>query len=54
MKGETKRMKYEIEKDPYLNKYIVWEVHQNYKVQVFCHKLKKECTKWLKNIDISK
>lgn len=41
-------MKYEIEKDKYLNTYIVWEVHTNYKIDRF-RGLKKECTKWIKN-----
>ena len=47
-------MKYEIEKDPYLNMYVVWEVHTNYKVEVYRNKLKKECKKWLETVDIQK
>lgn len=39
--------KYEIEKDKILNCYIVWEVHKNYKVDVFKSKLKKDCKKWV-------
>jgi hypothetical protein len=40
-------MKYEIEKDKILNCYVVWEVHHNYKVDVFKSKLKKDCKKWV-------
>lgn len=40
-------MKYEIEKDPYLNCYIVWEVHPNYKIDRYHAKLKKDCKKWV-------
>ena len=45
-------MKYLIEKEPYFEgreKYIVWEVHTNYKIDRF-RGLKKECKKWLTNI----
>lgn len=48
MRGETKRMKYEIEKDPYLNKYVVWEIHTNYKVEVYRNRLKRMCIDWVK------
>lgn len=48
MKGETKRMMYEIEKDPYLNKYVVWEAHTNYKVEVYRNRLKRMCIDWVK------
>jgi len=40
--------RYEIEKDPYLNKYVVWEVHTNYKVEVYRNRLKRLCTEWVK------
>ena len=39
--------KYEIEKDPYLNKFVVWEVHHNYKVEVYRHRLKWMCNDWV-------
>lgn len=48
MKGETKRMEYKIEKDPCLNKYVVWEVHTNYKVEVYRNRLKRMCIDWVK------
>ena len=38
--------KYEIEKDPYLNIYIVWEIHRNYRVDIF-KGFKYECEEWL-------
>lgn len=41
-------MKYQIEKDPYLNKYVVWEVHTNYKVEVYRNRLKRLCAEWVK------
>ena len=40
--------KYEIEKDPYLNKFVVWEVHNNYKVEVYRNRLKRLCAEWIK------
>ena len=39
--------KYEIEKDPYLNKFVVWEVHNNYKEEVYRHRLKWKCKDWI-------
>ena len=39
--------KYEIKKDPYLNKFVVWEVHPNYKVEVYRHRLKWMCNDWV-------
>jgi len=44
---------YQIEKDVYLNCYIVWEVHNNYKVDVKHGKTKKECKQWLKSLMIA-
>ena len=41
-------MKYEIEKDKILKCFIVWEVHRNYKVEVF-RGLKRECKQWILN-----
>lgn len=41
---------YEIEKDNILKYWIIWEVHPNYKVDVFHGNTKKECKEWLKNI----
>lgn len=40
--------KFEIEKDNILNKYIVWECHDNYKVDVFKSNLKRDCKEWIK------
>lgn len=42
-------MKYEILKDTILKCWIVWEKHNNYKVDVYQAKTKKECLAWLKN-----
>lgn len=42
-------MKYEIEKDLYKGKYILWEVHPNYKVELF-NGYKYECQNELKKI----
>ena len=39
--------KYEVAKDPYLNKFVVWEVHPNYKVEVYRHRLKWMCNDWV-------
>lgn len=40
------KMKYVIEKDEYLNTYIVWEIHRNYKVDRF-KGFKYQCEEWL-------
>lgn len=52
----TKLNKYEIEKDKYLECWIVWEIHPNYKVDVHQDKTKEACKKWLnkKNKKINK
>lgn len=44
------KKKYIIDKDIYLNKYIVWKVHRNYMVDVFKgYKYQcKEYIKWMK------
>ena len=42
-------MKYLITKDITYNCYVVWEVHKNYKKELFRGN-KKECNKWLKTI----
>lgn len=39
---------FEIEKDIYINKWVVWEVHKNYKIDRFQAKTKKACKEWLK------
>lgn len=39
--------KYEIEKDNILKCWIVWEVHRNYKVDVFKSKRKRDCKEWI-------
>lgn len=39
-------VKYEIEKDIILNKYIVWEVHRNYMVEKFRGN-KKQCKEYI-------
>lgn len=39
--------KYEIEKDIYLNCWIVWESHRNYKIDRFHATTKRECKKWI-------
>ena len=46
-------MKYEIEKDPYLNCYVIWEVHNNYKIDRYRAKLKRDCKKYLEEVLIS-
>ena len=38
---------YKIEKDKYLDCWIVWEVHKNYSIDRFHAKTKKECKQWL-------
>lgn len=43
-------MKYLIEKDPYIGKYILWEKHKNYEVDLF-HGLKKDCLKLKKELE---
>ena len=40
------KTKYIIEKDDYLNTYIVWEIHRNYKVDKF-KGFKYQCEEWL-------
>lgn len=39
---------YEIEKEKILNCWVVWEVHPNYKVDIFHAKTKKECKEQIK------
>lgn len=46
-------MKYVIEKDKYLNTWIVWEIQGNAKIDRF-RGLKRECKEWTKNITIMK
>lgn len=41
-------MTLEIEKDKYLNCWIVWECHQNYRVDIFHAKTKKECVEYVR------
>jgi hypothetical protein len=36
-----------IEKDKYINCWIVWEVHPNYMIDRYHAKTKKECKRWL-------
>lgn len=43
-----KELMFEIKKDIYINKWIVWEVHKNYQIDRFHAKTKKECKEWLK------
>lgn len=43
-------MKYEIEKDKYLNKWVVWFVVGSGKFDIYHGATKKECTKWVKEI----
>ena len=40
-------MKYRIEKDSYLDCWIVWEVHLNYCIDIFHGKTKKECREFI-------
>ena len=42
-------MKYTITKDQYLNKYVVWENHKNYKVMLYSG-YKYQCESYLKYI----
>ena len=46
-------MRYVIEKDPYVGKFILWEVHKNYRVDLF-HGLKKDCLKFKKELERKK
>lgn len=41
-------MKFIIEKDIYVNKWIVWEVRRNVKIDRYWGHTKKECQQWLK------
>ena len=41
-------MTLEIEKDKYINRWIVWECHKNYKIDRFHGKTKKECKEFIK------
>lgn len=45
-------MKYEIEKDIYINdgKWIVWEIYPNYKIDRVHKRTKRECKEWLKTM----
>ena len=36
-----------IEKDKYLNKYVVWEIHRNYMINLYSG-YKYQCESWLK------
>jgi len=45
-------MKMEIEKDKILNCYIVWEVHSNYKIDRYRSELKRDCKKFIKELNI--
>lgn len=38
---------YKIEKDLYVDKWIVWEVHKNYKINKF-QGTEKQCYQWIK------
>ena len=40
------KLRYEIVKDEYLNTYIVWEIHRNYRVDRF-KGYKYQCEEWL-------
>lgn len=40
------KIRYEIMKDEYLNTYIVWEMHRNYRVDRF-KGYKYQCEEWL-------
>lgn len=42
-------MTYEILKDNVYKCFVVWEVHRNYKVEMF-RGLKRECKQWISNI----
>lgn len=43
-------MKFNIEKDIYLNCWVVWEVHKNYSIDRLHAKTKKECKQWLSTL----
>lgn len=44
------KLRYEIQKDPILKKYIVWEMHRNYMVEKF-RGYKYECIRKKKKLD---
>ena len=46
-------MMYVIEKDPYVGKFILWEVHRNYRVDLY-HGLKRECLKLKKELEVKR
>lgn len=37
-----------IEKDIYLNKWVVWFIQGSLYTQVYCSKYKKDCKEWVK------
>jgi len=39
---------FEVKKDKYIGQWIVWEVHQNYKIDRFHARTKRECKEWMK------
>ena len=47
-------MIYKIEKDPYLEKWVVWEVHQYYMIDVFSDKYKRNCIAFKKRMEEGK
>lgn len=40
-------MNIKIEKDVYLGCWVVWEIHNNYSIDIYHAKTKKECKEWL-------
>lgn len=43
-------MKYRIEKDSYLDCYIVWEIHLNYAIDLYHGKTEKECREFIEKV----
>lgn len=44
-------MKFRIEKDDYVNCYIVWEIHTNYAIDIFHGKTIKACKEFIKELE---
>lgn len=40
-------MNIKIEKDLYMGCWVVWEVHNNYSIDIYHAKTKRECKRWL-------
>ena len=44
---------YKIEYDEYAQRYIVWEIHNNYLLDIYSAKRESTCIKWCKKNNIN-